>query len=89
MAFEIETGVPMEPLEQQSGGAFLCRRGRKPTVQTIRKFLAVCGTKIVFELGIRGEIVSMKPEYPCDVGKNCPHCKDRMEKATILINNGK
>lgn len=89
MSFEIET----VPLEQQSAGdlltAFICRRGRKPAVATIRKFLAECGTKIVVEIGVRGGIVKMAPEYPCDAGKDCPRCKDRMSKIAILIESGK
>ena len=52
MTFEIET----VPLEQESAADFLttilCRRGRKPAVATIRKFLAECGTKIVVEIGV-------------------------------------
>lgn len=89
MTFEIET----VPLEQESAADFLtailCRRGRKATVVNVRKFLAECGTKIVVEIGVRGGIVTMKPEQPCDAGKDCPRCKDRMSKIAILIESGK
>lgn len=89
MTFEIET----VPLEKQSAEdlltAFICRRGRKPAVVNVRKFLAECGTKIVVEIGVRGGIVKMTPEYPCDAGKDCSRCKDRMNKIAILIESGK
>jgi hypothetical protein len=85
MTFEIET----VPLEQKNITTFLCRRGRKATVVNVRKFLAECGTKIVVEIGIRGNIVTMKPEQTCDAGTDCPRCKDRMNKIAILIESGK
>jgi hypothetical protein len=93
MAFEIESGIP---LEQQDAleylTSFACRHNghrRGATVAVTRKFLAECGTKIIVDIGVRGEIVKMAPEYPCDAGKDCPRCKDRMSKIAILIESGK
>jgi hypothetical protein len=93
MAFEIESGIP---LEQQDAleylTSFACRHNghrRDATVAVTRKFLAECGTKIIVDIGVRGAIVKMEPEYPCNAGKECLSCIDRMAKARILIESGK
>jgi len=93
MAFEIESGIT---LEQQDAleylTSFACRHNghrRGATVAVTRKFMAECGTKIIVNVGVRGRIVKMEPEYPCDVGRECSSCLDRMEKIRILIESGK
>lgn len=86
MTFEIESDVPLAPNPEVV--AFICRRSHK-SVASIRKFIAECGTKIVVQLGSRGGILRMDPEYPCSFGKDCLHCRDRMEKIRVLIENGK
>jgi hypothetical protein len=90
MQFEIETDVPIVPLQPSDFlTAFLCRHKRKGTAIETRKFIAQCGTKIIVETGIRGQIVSMEPEDPCKAGESCPQCKDQIDKIAILIANGK
>ena len=97
MTFEIESDVPLEEKRLHADEyltTFICRRNtnrhrRGQTVALVRKFLADCGTKIVVQIGVRGGILKMEPEYPCDAGKECPSCLDRMAKTRILIESGK
>jgi len=91
MTFEIESNAPLEEIQLT---AFICRRNgnghkRGQTVALVRKFVADCGTKIVVQIGVRGGILKMDPEYPCDAGKECPSCLERMEKTRILIESEK
>jgi hypothetical protein len=84
MIFEIESDIPLV----KQIAPIICRRGRS-SVAITRKFIAECGTKIIVNVGARGGILKMEPEYPCKAGKECDHCKDRMSKIRILIENEK
>jgi hypothetical protein len=65
-----------------------CTRGNRTTEETIRKFVAGCGTKIVVYVSMRGKIKHMEPE-DCRYGLNCSECESRMKKIRELIDNGR
>jgi hypothetical protein len=67
----------------------VCTRGNRTTEESIRKFIAGCGTKIIVTLTIRGRIKHMEPEEDCRYGAGCPECQSRMEKIRDLIDNGR
>ena len=80
---EIESGIPLPSFMVQ-----ICTRGNRTTEETIRKFVAECGTKIVVTLTIRGRIKHMEQADDCRYGPNCSKCQSRMEKIRELIDNG-
>lgn len=67
----IETGIILQ-----------CRRKR--AVFSQRKFVAECGSKIVFNLDRTGAIVNTDLDHEkCKTG--CKACEDRLKQATKII----
>jgi hypothetical protein len=81
---EIDSGIPLP-----SFMAIVCTRGNQSVEESIRKFVADCGTKIVVTLTVRGKIKRMETEFDCMYGPNCSKCQSRMEKIRELIDNGR
>ena len=63
-----------------------CDRSPK-SFDTIRKFVAECGSRFIVAVTKSKNIRSITKEYPCVVG--CPHCEFRRAKIRELIAAGK
>ena len=73
--YELQSMVPLPTIT-----VHICDRSPE-SFDTVRKFVAECGTKLEVRLTRHGKIRSIRPVDPCRDGKDCPMCKRR--KATI------
>ncbi len=66
----------------------ICDRSPE-SFDTVRKFMAECGTKLEVRLTRHGKIRSIRPVDPCRNGAKCSQCADRRNKIEELIEAGK
>jgi len=81
--FEIENVL----MEQDAVTLFVCRRSSNDDSLIIRKFVAECGTKWIFEISKRGKVKNLTSETQCK--RDCPKCAERIAKVRALIAEGK
>jgi hypothetical protein len=81
--YTLQDAVPMPTIT-----VHICDRSPQ-SFDTVRKFLAECGTKLEVHLTRHGKIRTIRPVDLCRYGKDCPMCKKRKEMIEQLIKDGK
>ena len=80
--YELQDVVPLPALHI----VHVCDRSPE-SFDTVRKFVAECGSKFEVRLTRHGKIRSIRKQEPCIVG--CKHCLARIAKIRELIEAGK
>ena len=81
--YELQSMVPLPTITVR-----ICDRSPE-SFDTVRKFMAECGTKLEVRLTRHGKIRSIRAVDPCRDGKDCLMCKRRKATIADLIKAGK